>query len=181
MQTGSGATGSISAVSHIALMTGDIDRLVDFYVEAFGAAIIARSEGSPRKCVLQLATATSLHLFEVPSERARQPGDDRFDPGSINHFALEARDPGTFARTHARLVQLGRTDDTVYEAPDLYTVFATDPDGLFVELTLRKAEGWDPPFETTPFVGLGQPAVPVTQSTPGLTGTRRSAMQASDA
>ena len=93
-------------------------------------------------------------------ERARRAGDHAFDPGSINHFALEARDPGEFVRIRASLIQAGRTDETVYDATDLYTVFATDPDGLFIELILRKVTGWDPPFATKPFRGLGQPAVP---------------------
>jgi catechol 2,3-dioxygenase-like lactoylglutathione lyase family enzyme len=150
----------VSAVNHIALMTGALDRLADFYATMFGAQILARSEGTPRKCFLQLTPATSLHLFEVGAERARRADDDAFDPGSINHFAIEARDPGEFVRIRARLIQAGRADETVYDAPDLYTIFATDPDGMFIELTLRKVTGWDPPFATKPFRGLGQPAVP---------------------
>ncbi len=115
---------------------------------------------TPGKCFLRLTPATSLHLFEVGPERARRADDHDFDPGSINHFALEARDPGEFVRIRASLIQARRTDETVYDAPDLYTVFATDPDGLFIERILRKVTGWDPPFTTKPFRGLGQPAVP---------------------
>jgi catechol 2,3-dioxygenase-like lactoylglutathione lyase family enzyme len=141
-------------------MTGDLDRLADFYTTMFGAQIMARSEGTPRKCFVKLTADTSLHLFEVGPERARRADDDAFDPGSINHFAIEARDPGEFVHFRAGLIQAGRADETVYDAPDLYTIFATDPDGLFIELILRKTSGWDPPFATKPFVGLGQPATP---------------------
>jgi catechol 2,3-dioxygenase-like lactoylglutathione lyase family enzyme len=154
------AASPVSAINHIALMTGELDRLADFYATAFGAQIVARSEGTPRKCFLRLTPATSLHLFEVGPERARRTEDGAFDPGSINHFALEARNPGEFVRIRAGLIQAGRADETVYDAPDLYTIFATDPDGLFIELILRKVNGWDPPFATKPFIGLGQPAVP---------------------
>ena len=150
----------VSAINHIALMTGELDRLADFYATIFGAQILARSEGTPRKCFLRLTPATSLHMFEVGPERARRADDHATDRGSINHFALEARDPGEFVRMRASLIQAGRTDETVYDATDLYTVFATDPDGLFIELILRKVTGWDPPFATKPFRGLGQPAVP---------------------
>ena len=48
----------------------------------------------------------------------------------------------------------------MYDATDLYTVFATELDGLFIELILRKVTGWEPLFATKPFRGLGQPAVP---------------------
>ena len=92
----------VSAINHIALMTAGLDRLADFYTTMFGAQILARSEGTPRKCFLRLTPATSLHLFEVGPERARRAHDDAFDPGSINHFALEARDPGEFARIRAQ-------------------------------------------------------------------------------
>ena len=149
---------AVSGVNHLALTSGDIDRLADFYVGVFGAEVLARSEGVPRKCVIRLAPGTSLHVFEVGFDEARKPDDEPFDRGSINHFALEARDPQTFAEVRARLVAAGRSDGGVYEQEGLYTLFATDPDGLFVEWTVRKVEGWRPPFATSPFVGLGQPA-----------------------
>lgn len=75
-------------------------------------------------------------------------------------ISLEPRDPREFVCILASLILAGRTDGTVYDAPDLYTIFPTDPDELFIELTLRKVSGWDPPFATRPFTGLGQPAVP---------------------
>ena len=59
----------VSAINHIALMTGELDRLADFYATIFGAQILARSERHPRKCFLRLTPTTSLHLFEVGSER----------------------------------------------------------------------------------------------------------------
>jgi catechol 2,3-dioxygenase-like lactoylglutathione lyase family enzyme len=151
---------SISGVNHIALVSGDIDRLADFYETVFGAEIVARSEGVPRKCVIRVADRTNLHVFEVGPDRARKPGDDPFDPGSISHFALEARDGHAFVGVRARLVAADRSDGSVHEAADLYTMFATDPDGLFIEWVVRKVDGWSPPFPTSPFVGLGQPLTP---------------------
>jgi catechol 2,3-dioxygenase-like lactoylglutathione lyase family enzyme len=145
-----------SGVNHIALMTGDIDRLAAFYESVFGAEILARSDGVPRKCFIRVAPQTNLHVFEVGPERARKPGEEPFDSGSINHFALEARDPDAFVEVRDRLVAAGRSDGKVYDA-DVYTVFATDPDGLFIEWLVRKTAEWRPPFETEPFVGLNQP------------------------
>ena len=74
----------VSAINHIALMTGELDRLADFYATIFGAQILARSEGTPRKCFLRLTPATSLHLFEVGPERARRADDHAFDPSSYS-------------------------------------------------------------------------------------------------
>jgi catechol 2,3-dioxygenase-like lactoylglutathione lyase family enzyme len=148
----------VAAVNHIALMSGDIDRLAAFYETVFAAEVLARSEGSPRKCVIAVAPGTNLHVFEVGRERARRPGDEPFDLGSINHFALEARDADAFVTGRERLLAAGRSDGIVYEAPGVYTLFATDPDGLFVEWVLPKSAGWRPPFATSPFVGLNEPA-----------------------
>ena len=150
----------VSGVHHVALASGDIDRLAAFYETVFGAEIVARSDGVPRKCIIRLADRTNLHLFEVGPDRARQPGDDPFDPGSISHVALEARDGDAFVAVRARLVAADRSDGAVHEAADLYTMFATDPDGLFVEWVVRKIDGWSPPFRTSPFVGMGQRATP---------------------
>lgn len=150
----------ISAIHHIALMTGDLDRLVGFYQTFFGGLVGARSDGSPRKCLIRLTAATSLHIFQVSPDRARQAADGAFDLGSINHFALEAAGSEQFVSTRASLIKAGHATETVYDAPDLYTIFVTDPDGLLIELILPKTDGWSPPFATEPFVGLGQPAVP---------------------
>jgi catechol 2,3-dioxygenase-like lactoylglutathione lyase family enzyme len=149
---------AVSGINHLALTSGDIDRLADFYVGVFGAEVLARSEGAPRKCVIGLAPGTNLHVFEVGPDQARTPDDPPFDRGSISHFALEARDPERFVEVRERLVAAGRSDGAVYEQQGLYTLFATDPDGLFVEWVVPKVAGWQPPFATSPFVGMGQPA-----------------------
>ena len=49
----------VSAINHIALMTGELDRLADFYAAIFGAQILGRSEGTPRKCFLRLISRSS--------------------------------------------------------------------------------------------------------------------------
>jgi catechol 2,3-dioxygenase-like lactoylglutathione lyase family enzyme len=149
----SSAGAPISAVNHIALMTRDLDRLTDFYERVFGAEVLARAESEPRKCFLRLTATTNLHVFEHPG--VATPPDDGFDRGSINHFALEASDPGAFIAIRDLLTAEGRANESVYDAPGLYTLFATDPDGLFIEVLVAKQPGWTPPFATEPFVPLG--------------------------
>jgi catechol 2,3-dioxygenase-like lactoylglutathione lyase family enzyme len=85
---------AVVGVNHLAHTTGDIDRLADFYVDVFGAEVLARAEGVPRKCVIRLTRATNLHVFEVGPDQARTPGDPPFDRASISHFALDARPRG---------------------------------------------------------------------------------------
>lgn len=154
---GNVAISAVSAVNHIALMTADLDRLVGFYQQVFGAEVLARGEGQPRKCFLKVAAATNLHVFERPRARATST-ENPFDEGSINHFALQASDPEAFTTIRSKLILDGHAAETVYDAPGLYTLFATDPDGLLAEVLVPKETGWTPSFATEPFVGLGEPA-----------------------
>lgn len=167
-----GRTGSpVAAINHIALVTVDLDRLVDFYTRVFGAQVLARAEGQPRKCFLNLTPDTNLHVFEDP-QAAAKPADHPFDEGSINHFALQASDPDTFIGIRDTLIAYGHATKTVYDAPGLYTIFATDPDGLLIEVLIPKEQGWTPPFATEPFAGLGEPATPSSQSGSAQRSTR---------
>jgi catechol 2,3-dioxygenase-like lactoylglutathione lyase family enzyme len=154
----------VASINHIALMTVDLDRLADFYMQVFGAQVLARAEGQPRKCFLRLTPDTNLHVFEDP-QAAAKPTDHPFDEGSINHFALQASDPDAFIRIRDTLIAQGRATNTVHDAPGLYTIFATDPDGLLIEVLVPKESDWTPPFATEPFAGLGEPAMP--SSLPG--------------
>jgi len=69
----------IAAVNHIALMTPDLDRLAGFYESVFGAEVLARAEGEPRKCFIRL-----------------------------NEFVLAARDPGAFVAIRDGAVRAAR-------------------------------------------------------------------------
>lgn len=160
--TTDGTESPIASINHIALMTVDLDRLVDFYTQVFGAQVLARAEGQPRKCFLRLTPDTNLHVFEDP-QAAAKPTDHPFDEGSINHFALQASDPDAFIRIRDTLIAQGRATKTVHDAPGLYTIFATDPDGLLIEVLVPKESDWTPPFATEPFAGLGEPAMPSSQ------------------
>ena len=149
----------ITAVNHIALTTPDLDRLADFYERVFGAEVLARAEGEPRKFFIKLTAGTSLHVFER-ADAAKAAAASAFDCGSINHFALEAREPETFVAIRNELIAQRRVSETVYDAPGVYTLFATDPDGLLIELLVPQRSGWTPPFATEQFVPLGEPASP---------------------
>jgi catechol 2,3-dioxygenase-like lactoylglutathione lyase family enzyme len=141
----------VARISHVALMTPDLARLTQFYLDMFGGAIVSSTGSPPWKCMLQLAPGTLLHLYEVPAESARRHDDLPFDIGSINHFALEARSPEEFLRIRERLIAGGYTDASVVAAPYGYSLNVLDPDGLYLEVTLERPDDWDPPFRTTAF------------------------------
>lgn len=141
----------VARIGHIALMTPDLARLTQFYVEIFGGEVASSTGNPPWKCTLQLSRGTTLHLYEVPAESARRHDDLPFDVGSINHFALEAESPQAFMAIRERLITGGYTDSAVMAAPYGYSLNVIDPDGLYLEVTLDRPEDWEPPFRTTAF------------------------------
>jgi catechol 2,3-dioxygenase-like lactoylglutathione lyase family enzyme len=74
--------------NHVATLTPDLGRLVEFYARAFGAEVTFEMEATPdhpRMVVLDLGGAAGLNVFEVPhgdiiGDRRRQGGR-----GAIDH------------------------------------------------------------------------------------------------
>ena len=147
----------VARIGHIALMTPNLARLTQFYVDVFGATLCSSTGDPPWKCTLQIAPGTVLHVYEVPSESARRHDDLPFDVGSINHFALEVESPEAFLEIRERLIAGGYTDASVVAAPYGYSLNVLDPDGLYLEVTLERPDNWEPPFRTTAFSPLPTP------------------------
>ena len=57
--------------NHVATLTSDVDRLVDFYATVFGAAVTAEMEAvpdQPRMVILDLGGGAALNVFEAPAD-----------------------------------------------------------------------------------------------------------------
>jgi catechol 2,3-dioxygenase-like lactoylglutathione lyase family enzyme len=145
----------LAGISHLVLTTSDLDRLVRFYETVFGASVVYRAARRPWKCTIEIAPGAIIRMFEVPAGSARQPDDLPLDAGSISHFALAARGKEAFLEIRALLIAGGHADESVFEGPNGFSLYALDPDGLFIEVTLERPPGWTPPFKTTAFVSPG--------------------------
>ena len=139
-------------VNHVALVTRDLARLSAFYVEALGAEpAYARTEGDHAAGLAFLRVGdVVLHVFERPAETPGGVSDDQavkaFARGRVDHFAFEAGDPEEFAAVRDRLRALGATSGDVVDFGVLVSLFATDPDGSPVEVSLPRPPDWKPPF-----------------------------------
>ena len=146
----------LSAIGHVALVTRDFARLGSFYEDVFGAEVGARSAGDEAAGLgfIHVGDAT-LHVFERPEGPLGgievEHGSRAFERGRIDHVSLEAVDADAFVAVRERLVVLGVSDGTVVDFGPLLSLFFVDPDGFELEVSLRKPERWDPPFEVTPF------------------------------
>jgi catechol 2,3-dioxygenase-like lactoylglutathione lyase family enzyme len=86
-----------TGLNHVATGTVDLDRLVQFYRDAFEAAVVFEMEAKddqPRMVILDLGGGAALNAFEVPAESIIGERRQQGGRGAIDHFALavESRD-----------------------------------------------------------------------------------------
>jgi catechol 2,3-dioxygenase-like lactoylglutathione lyase family enzyme len=123
--------------NHVATLTTDIDRLVGFYGEAFGAELtfeMAAREDHPRMVVLDLGGGSALNVFETTAdeiigEQRRQGGR-----GAIDHFALAVEDISALEEVRDRLKAAGADIGEIHRLGGLWSLFFRDIDGMELEV-----------------------------------------------
>jgi catechol 2,3-dioxygenase-like lactoylglutathione lyase family enzyme len=126
-----------SGLNHVATVTADLDRLVRFYQDVFGAEItfeMQATDDHPRMTILDLGGGAALNAFEVPAdsivgERRRQGGR-----GPIDHYALAVDSRPTLEQVRDRLVAAGADIGEIHRLGDEWSLFFRDPDGMELEV-----------------------------------------------
>ncbi|MFN0094656.1 MAG: VOC family protein [Dehalococcoidia bacterium] len=138
----------IRGIHHIAINTPNLERLVDFYVRAFGFELIPDGDlewrgngfidsiigvpGSAARSQRLRAGTCYLEVFEYSAPAAREGGAARPHDHAYTHFAVEVRG---FDEECARLAALGMrfaTDPVV--AGRAKAIYGYDPDGNIIEI-----------------------------------------------
>lgn len=130
--------------NHVATVTADADRLVDFYRQAFGAVVtleMAARDDHPRMFILDLGGGAGLNVFEAPADtivgdRRRQGGR-----GPIDHYGLAVDSLPTLEAVRDRLVALGADIGQIQRLGTEWSLFFRDPDGMELEVCCHAAEG----------------------------------------
>ncbi len=126
-----------SGFNHVATLTSDMDRTVDFYKQAFAAEVqfeMQKQEDHPRMVILDLGGDAALNVFEVPAEeiigdRRRQGGR-----GAIDHYGLAVDSLETLEAMRTRLVDAGAEIGDIQRLGPLWSLFFRDPDGMELEV-----------------------------------------------
>jgi catechol 2,3-dioxygenase-like lactoylglutathione lyase family enzyme len=127
----------ITGVNHIAVMTEDLDRFVEFYTDVFDLELVF-TEQTPafRHAILRTGASSWLHPAEVADNAHGAASKSMFDRGHLDHLALTAADRAAFTAARERLVARGASDGSVDDLGAFHSVWFTDPDGMQVELVL---------------------------------------------
>lgn len=131
------ATRAVTGINHVAVLTEDLDRFVEFYTSVFDLDVVFR-ETTPsfRHAILQIAPGSWLHPAEVHDGTDTRALPEMFARGHLDHLALKAADPAAFDAVRERLRRRSATDGAVEDLGAFHSLWFEDPDGMRAELVV---------------------------------------------
>lgn len=140
----------IRGIHHVAVSTGDLDRLVAFYTNLFGFEIVMQTgwddqpaideivglERSSARQVMLSAGNAFIELFEYATPQGRQPapGDRTAADHGYTHFCIDVTDiDAEYARLSAAGMEFHCPPPTLGDGR-VRATYGRDPDGNIIEL-----------------------------------------------
>lgn len=123
---------------HIATLTPDLDRFVEWYGQVFDAVVtfeMAKTDDHPRMTILDLGGGSALNVFEV-DDPAEIIGDQRRQGGrgAIDHFGIAVDSRATLEAVEGRLRAAGADIGEIQRLGDTWSLFFRDVDGMELEV-----------------------------------------------
>jgi catechol 2,3-dioxygenase-like lactoylglutathione lyase family enzyme len=127
----------LTGVNHIAVVTADLDRFVDFYTGVFDLDVVFR-EATPafRHAILRTGPDSWLHPAEVSGTAHGSASPSMFDRGHLDHLSLGAASTECFHVIRDRLIERGASTGEVDDLGAFHSLWFEDPDGMQVEVTM---------------------------------------------
>lgn len=131
----------LSGINHVAVLTGDTDRFVEFYAGVFEATHEVLQDRDGFKLTLVWVGPTAeLNVFEVASNTEHERQVPMFARGRLDHLALEAASIDSFDQIRDRLLDRQATDGFVTDFGHILSLFFRDPDGLESEVCVQNPD-----------------------------------------
>jgi catechol 2,3-dioxygenase-like lactoylglutathione lyase family enzyme len=131
----------VSGFNHVAVLTGDTDRFVEFYGSVFGATHQLFNHGPGFKLTMvHVGPTAELNVFELDGNGEHERQVPMFGRGRLDHLALQAASLEAFDEIRARLMTRGASDGFVTDFGPLLSVFFRDPDGLEAEVCVQNPD-----------------------------------------
>jgi catechol 2,3-dioxygenase-like lactoylglutathione lyase family enzyme len=127
----------VGGISHVAIVTTDLDRLASFYVDLFDATVV-QVDDTPfgRVGIVRLGSGTGLNLFEITDNDHAAGLPTMFDRGHLDHLGLDVADDAAFWTLRDRLIAGGHSTGDVTDFGPVIGLDFTDPDGMVGEVNL---------------------------------------------
>ena len=127
----------LNGINHVAVLTGDLDRFVEFYSRVFDLDVVF-SETTPafRHAILRTGPDSWLHPAEIPGNSHGAAIPAMFARGHIDHIALTAASRSAFATIRQRLVECGACNGAVEDLGAFHAIWFEDPDGMRGEVAV---------------------------------------------
>lgn len=125
----------LSGINHVAVLTGDTARFVEFYRGVFDATD-EEIQGRPgfKLTLVWVGPTAELNVFELADNTEHERQTPMFGRGRLDHLALEASSLEAFDEIRERLLARGATDGFVTDFGHMFSLFFRDPDGLEAEV-----------------------------------------------
>jgi catechol 2,3-dioxygenase-like lactoylglutathione lyase family enzyme len=123
--------------NHVATLTDNLDRVVDFYRTVFEAELtfeMAATADHPRMAILNLGGGSALNIVEQPADTIV---GDRTSPGRrgpIDHYGIAVASLATLNTMRERLLAAGADIGEIQRLGDSWSLFFRDPDGMELEV-----------------------------------------------
>jgi catechol 2,3-dioxygenase-like lactoylglutathione lyase family enzyme len=133
----------LQGIDHVATITNDGDRLIQFYVDVFDATIESDGPefpGGPRMIIINLAQGSELNVFEIDDNTEADRQTPMFGRGRLDHIGLHAADLDTFAEIRERLIARGAADRIVTGFGRKLSLFFRDPDQMECEVLVANPD-----------------------------------------
>lgn len=122
----------LEGLNHVAILTSDTDRFVQFYRDVFDATVAGEQRMGEEGVLtlIDIGGQREINLFEVPGNSEAKRQTPMFGRGRLDHIGLQAASLGAFEEVRRRLIARGAADEFVTDFGPILSVFFRDPEGL---------------------------------------------------
>ena len=123
--------------NHVATLTTDMERLVAFYRDVFGAEVtfeMAATPDHPRMTILDLGAGAALNVFEATPDEIIGERRKQGRRGAIDHYGLSVDSLATLEQVKERLLAAGADIGEIQRLGGEWSLFFRDPDGMELEV-----------------------------------------------
>ena len=132
----------LDGINHVAVLTADTQRFVDFYREMFDATVDAemRDPEGLQLTFVSVGPYSELNVFQIDGNEEAAKQVPMFGRGRLDHMGLQAASLEAFDTIRDRLMTAGATDGFVTDFGPVLSVFFRDPDGLEGEVCVTNPD-----------------------------------------